>query len=162
MGSGPTGLAHLCLQVSEDPLVLHRLSVGVPQLDLHLVKVRFHLLPESDGLAAAPDLCLQIGLQCFQGALVAPPGGRRSYYNCLCQCVSLIRLSPETVHLLVLLCNPALNLRPHLLQLHLAFDRLTLLVLQSSLPDTEEIVSWKAEWNVGQLRGLPRPPPGPL
>lgn len=72
-------MLYLRLQVSGDPLALGRLFVGMSQLNLHLIQVDLHLLPQTNRLAAAADLCLQTGLHGFQGALVAPPGGQRWY-----------------------------------------------------------------------------------
>lgn len=73
---------YLCLQVSVDPLALRRLSVSMFQLNFHVIQISLHLLPQTNGFAAAADLCLQAGLHRLQGALVAPPGGQITNLGC--------------------------------------------------------------------------------
>lgn len=78
------------LCVSVVPQALSSQSVGMVQLDLHLIEVALHLLLDPQSIIPAPDLGVQRALHCLHNSNM---------------------VSLQLVDLLVLLCNLPVYLR---------------------------------------------------
>ena len=104
------------LQMSVDSLELLLslccLPVGLAQLDLHLIEISLHLLLQPESLVSAASLSLQGALQSVQHSLMVTFG---------------------LLHLLILLCQFALNVSLHLIELKLNSEDLTFLMLKGTL-----------------------------
>lgn len=71
----PSPNLDLGLELPDQLLELGGLAVGVAQLDLHLVQISLHLLPQPHRLVLGPRLCIQRGLHGVHGTLVVAPAG---------------------------------------------------------------------------------------
>lgn len=147
----------LGLQLAAQFLELGGLAVGVAQLDLHLVQVSLHLLPQPDSLVLGPGLSVQRGLHGVHGPLVVAPVGGTKHQPPLHgdtrpgaavargahPIVAIVPAlphsdgpaphTPQVLELLVLLCQLSVYVSLDLVQLQLDAQRLALLMLQGSL-----------------------------